>query len=468
MGRTRISSGSTWAACGTSSWQLNNPVNVGSAKTGQVWINPSGPSDSGTRLAYDFNTSGCGGMAPGTFRFNSGGNALYVRLPAGSNADISDLHMSCESGDCANYPVNDGPSASFVTVRKNPGGGGFWVKYGYYNVRVDNGARNLVFDGIDILAAGGRDYGSCVRVYNGNNITMKNGSCRESAGEGLQYYGGGPGGSNGGGIQLSGNVFQNMNVSYTGFAWVDGGGLGNNLGFGVIIKNCSNCGLLYSTVKASFGTCLEVTTSTDAGESDGVVINGNNFSDCGYLNRSAGNRTLACIQVEPQRSASGGAVRNNTYSNNVCHNETFGSGATWPAQFGGGTVNGLSMSDAGATAMSGNIVVNNSFDYFSGPGLNILEANQPVTVQNNAFGSHLATAGNVCNGNGACDAMYSARRTTTATTPTGADPTALRSSTSAAAVVIRVPASCRTNRLPCNRIRDSCPRAISSFNPDRP
>jgi hypothetical protein len=273
---------------------------------------------------------------------------------------------------------------------------------------VDSGARNLVFDGIDILAAGGRDYGSCVRVYNGSGITMKNGSCRESAGEGLQFYGGGPGGSNGAGLQISDNVFQNMNVSNTGFAWVDGGGIGNNLGFGVIIKNCSNCGLLYSTVHTSFGTCLEVTTSTDAGETDRVTVNGNNLSDCGYLNRSAGNRTLACIQVEPQRSAANGAVRNGTYANNVCHNETFGSGATWPAQFGGGTVNGLSMSDAGMTAMSGNVVVNNSFDYFSGPGMNLLEVSQPITFLNNAFGAHLATDGNVCNGNGSCDVMLSA------------------------------------------------------------
>jgi hypothetical protein len=99
----------TWTACGTSSFQLNNAMNVGSAKTGQVWIAPSGASDSGTRLAYDPNTGGCSGMSPGTFRFNSSGNGLYVRLPTGSSANLADLHLSCESGECANYPINDGP-----------------------------------------------------------------------------------------------------------------------------------------------------------------------------------------------------------------------------------------------------------------------------------------------------------------------------------------------------------------------
>ena len=231
---------------------------------------------------------------------------------------------------------------------------------------------------------------------------------RESASEGIQFYGGGPGGSNGAGIQIANNTFDHMTVSNTGFAWVDGGGLGNSLGFGVTIKNCSNCALLSSTVRASFGTCLEVTTSSDVGESDGVVVNGNNFSDCGYFNRGTGNRTLACMQVEPQRSAPNGAVRHVTLSNNVCHNETFGSGTSWPAQFGGGTVNGISLSDGGQTPMTGNTIVNNSFDYLSGPGLNMLEVAQPVTFRNNAFGGNLATDGNVCNGNGACDMMTSA------------------------------------------------------------
>jgi len=397
----------TWTPCGTESYQLNNPVNVGNAKTGQVWIDPTGPADPGTRLAYDFDMSGCNDMLPGTYRFNGNGTALYVRLPAGSSADLSDLHVSCESGNCASYPINDGPLANYVTVRKNPGGGSFFVKYGYYSVRVDNDSQNLTFDGIDIVAAGGRDYGSCARVYRGNFITFKNGSCREVAAEGMQLYGGGPGGSNGGGIQIHDNVIQNWTVSNTGFAWIDGGALGNNLGFGVIIKNCSNCRLLYSTIRTSFGACLEVTTSNDAGESDGVVVDGNNFSDCGYLNNPFGNRTLACMQVEPQRSAPGGAVRNGIFANNWCHNETFGSGATWPARFVSPVVYGLSMSDAGHTPMSGHRIVNNSFDYLSGPGLNLLEASQAVVIRNNAFGAHLATAGDVCNGNGPCDAMLS-------------------------------------------------------------
>jgi hypothetical protein len=399
--------GATWTQCATGIWQLNTPsINVGTARTGQVWINPTSASDSGTRLAYSPITS-CTGMSPGTFRFDSNGTKLFVRLPDSSNANLADLRLSCEAGDCATYPVNDGPNANFTTVRKNPAGGAFWVKYGYYAIRVDNNAQNLTFDGLDILAAGGRDYGSCVRVYKGNSITFKNGTCRETAGEGMQLYGGGPGGSNGGGIQLTNNVIQNWNVSYTGFAWIDGGGLGNNLGMGVIIKNCSNCGLLHSTVRTAFASCVEVTTSTDAGEADGVVIDGNDLSDCGYINSSAGGRTRACIEVGPQRSVANGAVRNGIYANNSCHNDVYGNGSTLNVAFAGGTVNGISMSDAGWTAMSGNIIVNNSIDSFSGPGLNLLEVNQPVTFRNNVFGGHLATGGNVCNGNGACDVMLS-------------------------------------------------------------
>src|SRR5262249_55400112 len=64
--------GATWSACGTSSWQLNSSVNIGSAATGQVWVNPSGASDSGTRLVYA-GTGGCAGLAPGSFAFNGSG-----------------------------------------------------------------------------------------------------------------------------------------------------------------------------------------------------------------------------------------------------------------------------------------------------------------------------------------------------------------------------------------------------------
>jgi hypothetical protein len=396
--------GAAWSACGTSSYQLGPSVNVGSAYTGQVWMTPTGVNDSGTRLKYAGN-GGCGGLAPGTFSFNGNGTALYVRLPNSGNANGSDLRLACQAGDCATYPINDGPNASFITVRKNPAGGAFSVKYGYYSVRIDNGASNLTFDGVDILAAGGRDYGSCVRVYDGNSITFKNGTCRETSGEGMQFYGGGPGGANGGGIQLTNNIIQNWATSYTGFSVADGGGNGNNLGMSYIYKNCSNCQLLNSSARASFASCFELTTSTDAGESVGAIVNGNNFSDCGYINPALGGRTRACMDVQPQRSVSGGAVRNGTYENNTCHNETFGSGSTWPAQFGGGTVFGLNMSDGGYTGMTGTKVLNNSFDYLSGPGLNLLEVSQPVTFRNNAFGGHLGTGGNVCNGNGPCDVM---------------------------------------------------------------
>lgn len=411
---------SSWTACGTSSWQLDtpagasNPTAVTSARSGQIWVNPGTGSNTGTRLTYSSGTS-CAGMSAGTFRYDSNGNNLYIRMPDSSDVNNADVRMSCEAGECSNYLIDDGASTAWVTVRKNPSGGTFRLRFGYYSIRADNSAAHDVnIEGLEIYAAGGRDYGSCVRVHDPSDWTFTDLVCREASGEGLQAYGGGPGGGSQPGIQIARIDFIRPVVSYTGFSAADGGMNGNNLGYGIIIKNCNDCQVIDGTVSAYYAIGIYVTTSTDVGESDGVLIEGNTISDGGYKNSSLGNRTLSCISLEPQRSATNGAVRNTTVQNNICHNSEFGSGATWSSSHASGQeVHGIQMDDGGMTPMTGNLIVNNSFDQFTGALIYAQNVSASFTWRNNALGSTFSTgAGTQCTGSVDCSAQLPSVATT--------------------------------------------------------
>ena len=365
-----------WTACGTSSWQTTR-FNVGSARTNQIWINPSGAMDPGTRLTWS-NATDCNGMAPGTFR--SSGATQYVRLPNSGSANGTDFHMSCQNGDCAWQVIGDTSATAYVTVRRNPSGGSITGKYGYYGAHFNNGAHHVTLDGVNFVGCGGRDYGSCVRIANGNNITVMNGTVREVMGEGVALYGGGPGADAGiPGIQISGNVVQNMDVSDTGFAFKDGGGNGqNNLGMGIIVKNCSNCSFIGNRIHRIVAVGIHVTTSRDFGlESAGILIDGNEIYDYGYLYGGQG-RTSTAINLEPQNDAAGASVRNITIVNNMIHNETFS-----PNQ--GESPEGIVVSPSGHAAPTGIVVANNSFRNLREVCLDIQQTSAPITFRNNAF-----------------------------------------------------------------------------------
>lgn len=370
-----------WTACGDGGWQ-NADFNVGRARTPQFWSNPQSPDDPGARLAFDDSTGSCAGMRPQSFRVASDGRTLFVRLPGDQDPNKADLHMACQNGDCAAYPIHVVSPAAFVVVKRNSSGGGLYVKYGYYDAYVDGGAHDIVFDGVSFIGAGGRDYGQCVRTINGNSITVKNGTCSEVMGEGIAFYGGGPGDqSNGLGINITGNVALNMDVHDTGLAYIDLGGAGDNLGMGVILKNCSSCAVIGNRIHNTVGPAIHVTTSSNAGmQSIGVSLDSNeifNFAHrCPPPCRSS--RTLTAINIEPQTSGAGGAIQSVSVSNNVIHNDGF-------APNRGEVPEGIVVSDSGFTPVAGTVLLNNSFNHLQGVCIDLSGAASVVIVENNAM-----------------------------------------------------------------------------------
>ena len=379
--------GAAWTPCCSNAWQTT-AFNVGTAGTAQVWVNPEGPREPGRRLRFN-RLRTCEDLKPGEFTV-SGGTTLSLRLPDDGDVNKADVRMSCEIGDCAAYPIRVVAGAAWLTVRENPAGGGFFVKYGYYNVFVDGGASNLTFDGLELVAAGGRDYGSCLRVWNGSHVSVRNGVCREAMGEGIALYGGGPGGGGVAGIQLSRNSVESMEIFDTGRAWADGGAFGNNLGMGVILKNCGDCAVRKSRVGDSFGSAILVTTSETAGmQSNNAVIERNTLWNFGYLNRTFGGRNTAGIQIEPQTEDGirGGTIRNNEIYGAAAHDE-------WS--------NGIRVSAAGWTPVRDLVIVNNSMNDLNGACIDLQENPAPATIRNNAM-SNCSTQGPTCGGGGRCN-----------------------------------------------------------------
>ncbi len=377
----------TWTSCGTGIWQTG-AFRTGSATTPQIWVNPTGPTDPGTRLRW--NPSKSCTLNPGEFTVSPDGATTFVRLSSGADPGTADLHMSCQNGDCAAYPIHATATAQWVVVRSNAQGGRFRVKYGYYGLFVEGGASHLTFDGLDFISHGGRDYGSCVRVVDGDFITVRNGTCRETMGEGLELYGGGPGGGLPG-IQIADDVLENMTVSATGRAWIDEGGNGDNLGMSIIVKNCDRCVVRGCRVSDCFGPAIHVTTSTDPGlHTNDVVVDGNTITNFGYLNATFGGRSVAAISYEPQtlNGMTGGLIQNNEIANAMAtHGE-------W--------ANGIRSSAAGLTPVSGLVIVNNSMNGLGAACIDLSENGVPATIRNNAM-NQCSTLGPTCGGGGRCD-----------------------------------------------------------------
>ena len=365
-----------WSSCG-SGWQTN-ALNIGSSNTAQVWVNPSGPDDPGTRLKWVSGGS-CSSLQPGQFTSTgSSGNTISVRLPSDANPNNADIHIACQNGDCAAYPIDAESGANNVVVRRNPSGGSFYVKYGYYGFWANGSAQNITLDGINFVAHGGRDYGSCVRVYGGSNITVKNGICRESMGEGIEFYGGGPGGSNGNGVQLFGHIVENMDVYDNGMGWWDGGGNGNNLGMSIIIKNCNSCVVRGNKMHNNLANGVEVTNSTNGGvTSNDVIVENNNIYNFGYIVRDSskgyGGRDVAGVFYISQNgeTLNRPIVRNNTIDNrSATHGEA---------------EDGIKF----ARGVAGGTITNNVMNGISGSCVNVSES-----------GSSHTQSGNSCNSGG--------------------------------------------------------------------
>jgi hypothetical protein len=379
--------GATWTACGTSSWQ--SPALAFGSGTMQVWLNPSSNDDPGTRLAFDSSSTSCTGMTAGTFRRNAtlSATAIFVRLADSSNVNAATVKVSCQNGDCAYSPISAiASSAAHWIVRKNPSGGDLYVKYGYYSFWVTGAATDIVIDGLKFVAAGGFEYGSCVRVYNGTFVQVKNSVCRETMGEGMELYGGGPGGGGGAGLQISNNDLTANEVYDTGRAYVDSATMGqangqsdSDLGMCLIIKNCNTCTATRNVVHNCLAAAIFVTTSATAGlTSNGVTIDRNEVYNYGKAYRNV--RTEAAINTEPQNSVAGGGVQNVTITNNYIHNETFSAGALTT------TPQAIVCSNSGLTAQTNITIVNNSVRYTQDTALDLKDcAGTGVVVRNNAF-----------------------------------------------------------------------------------
>jgi hypothetical protein len=132
------------------------------------------------------------------------------------------------------------------------------------------------------------------------------------------------------------------------------------------------------------------TSATNGMQSNGVIIEGNSIWNFGYLNLAFGGRSVSGIQYEPQTAdgIAGGIVRNNEIHNGM---------ATHPQ-----LEDGIKVSAAGFSPVTGLVIVNNSISNVGGPGINLSENAAPVVLRNNAMTS-CSTKGLACNGNARCD-----------------------------------------------------------------
>lgn len=411
-------------------------LNVSNADVPQIWIDPT-PATAGARLQWWANSSAVvssdsaadhDGLPRGAFFSVNAGKPIVVRLPDGSNPNAHAVKMTVQAGNGA-YSVVGANAATNVTVRKNPAGGTFRVKYAYYPLYVTGGAQHITFDGIDAMACGGRDYGNCLRVANGSNVTFTRGLARDAMAECLALYGGGPGGqcvagpnsggpcfqgsdcpqstcnsTNGHGIQISNNVVSSSTATQCGRAWFDGGGNGASLGQGVIVKNCANCVVRGNTISQTFRSGIQVNTSTECGagpapcSSGGVVIDGNRISDSARFQDQTsslyprpsqlGDGSSAGIYVGLISAVAGSSVDNPTITNNMVR------GAYTYGNTNGATMAGIRLD----SNLSGAKIVNNSVSAVAGPCVNLhAVTTNSVTLRNNAL-SACSQTGSGCNG----------------------------------------------------------------------
>lgn len=382
--------------------------NVSNADTPQMWIDPT-PSAPGVRIGWWANSaelqasdhaSDHDQLPPGRFFSVLSGNPIVARLPDGSDPDLHEVHLTCQIGDCGNAVIAVTEPAAHVVIRRHPSGGAFRLRHGYHVIRIDAEAHDLVFDGLEVTAGGGRDYGGCLRTNAGSDIRFVNGSCVEVMGEGIAFYGGGPAD----GRQLSRMVLADSVVRDTGLGWIDGGGLGSSLGMSVILKNCNDCEVRNNLLENTFRDGIWVTTSSDGCDSgctsNHTVVDGNRVSgNCkwsvtysgSYPPEITGIGDCAAIQFEPQGL---GAIDGARIVNNMIR----------------GAYASQSVRDASPmgilidSTIAGVEIVNNSVRDVGGACINLRPSLAAAVVRNNALDACSQSNGGLCNGF-QCDLM---------------------------------------------------------------
>ncbi|MBI4516766.1 MAG: right-handed parallel beta-helix repeat-containing protein [Deltaproteobacteria bacterium] len=403
--------GANDACCGAAGLSLAAPsetycatgFNVSNSDTAQIWIDPpvdgpgqrlawwaDGPALLGSDAAADHD-----GLPRGGFFSVNSGNPLVVRLSDGSDPDSHRVKLVVQGGDGA-YGVVAATGAAYMTVRRNPSGGSFRVKYGYHPLNVVGGSQHVTFDGVEVMGAGGHDYGNCLRTSSGTYIAFRNGLCRDAMAEGIAHYGGGPGAPAGAsGVQLSHCTVENSTIFDTGRGWLDGGGKGTNLGMGVILKNCNDCIAAGNTIHDTFRDGISVTTSTEGCggtcTSNNVVIDRNLiYNNChaadqiaAYPPNPIGTGDCACIQLEEQGT---GTMAGATISNNMCRGDYANPVLTVAAA-------GIKIDSTIPNVK----IVNNAIRNTGGPCIDLSPNGAVATVRNNAT-DVCSRAGTPCSG----------------------------------------------------------------------
>lgn len=391
--------GGVWTQCESSSQcgsatGLNLPdssesyyseaFNYGSAGFLQLWVNPANALDPGSRLRYVSETN-ASQLVDGTFAYlNVGSRVTIINLHSGISPADPDSHTIKVGGRQGNTAGNvvtlDG---EHNILRKNPAGGSFIIRYGNYGVHVDKNGNNNTVDGVDFIAMGSRDGGGCVRAVDGDFITFQNGTCIESMSHGMYMYGGGPQDGN----QTSNNSVINYIIKNLGRAWIDGGGVGNNLGTGIIIKNCENCSAIGNFIEYTYRNGIQVNYSEDTCDgagpcsSDGYFISRNRIKNTCHFELNgdinAGTSDCAAINVVAD-PGNNGSANSGIIENNMVTGEYF------PAFSNSPTPIGIQIDANGATGNAlGSIIRNNSVNGVAGACISIGPTPDPTIVSNN-------------------------------------------------------------------------------------
>jgi hypothetical protein len=351
-------------------------------------VDPANLTSPGTRLAYVADSRD---LKAGTFAITAE-RVIIVQLPADMSADPGDhvMKMSGKIGDAAGNAIT-AHGSSHVIVRRHPDGGAFVVKYAYYGVDVDADGHHITVDGLDYMAVGGRDYGGCFRVFNGDYVTVKNGECTESMSHGIFFYGGGPDYGN----QLSHCMAENMKIAHMGRAWIDGGGLGTSLGTGIIIKNCESCTARSNVIHDTFRNGIQVNYSEI--DCDGKPCNSNYpliegnivYNNCHFRNNEdkiVGISDCAAINVVAT-AANNGEIKGAMIRNNMIR------GAYTPAFPNDASPMGIHLDGK----IPNSFIINNTVTQTAGACISVRPNPEPVMIRNNIMADCGSCNGPSCN-----------------------------------------------------------------------
>ena len=177
-------------------YYCSDQFNVGSAMTPQLWVAPADDysSDVGDRLQWWANSNDqtgsenvndhFRGMGPGKFFAAKYGYLVVLRLRDDANPNTKKIKLNCQEGSCAAHLISVTGRASNVVVRRSRGSGKFQLKYAYFPIYSDANSfgapSGIQFSGLEIMAAGGRDYGQCVRVARGDSFKLSRINCHDS------------------------------------------------------------------------------------------------------------------------------------------------------------------------------------------------------------------------------------------------------------------------------------------------